>query len=609
MINKQRKSNGGLIGIDIGSTSIKKLELSRNGDKLRVDDYAVYPLPEGAVVDKSVGKLEVVVSALERVMKSSKTTSTGIAFAIPSANVFIHTERMESALSDQEVQANLNAKLDKIIPFPVSEVAMDYTVEDKLHNLKPVREVVVVAAKSDSIKTKQELFDLAGIKSNVATVESFAVEKVLPLITGDTDKHSILFDFGYSNTIIYAIKQNKIIYARDHAFGGERLSQMIREYYGSSHDEVEALREEKISSQDEDFINFILNPFIAEASQQLNQALQLCMSSTDIYDIGEVLLSGGSARLSGLLEAVQEELGYKVSIACPFKNMELAPGINREDFDKENASLLTVCGLALCDIGDSINLLPWREALEQQKKRSFLTGLTAASILGVGVALGGWLALQSGYNSQSEATRYVQTEIESMDAKLVEYETVISMRDEMLERMKLIQGLQSQRPIMVGVANSIVKAIPNEAYLTSISKDGSVFTFVGKSKDIEVVSEYMRTMKATGWFSDVFMSNFSSYKPSPDAPISNKKPKDEDSYGEFTITATLSDYTELRDTVSVANQVQENADENTGVEVGEPAPVGPAPADVNGGVPVEGANPTPVPMPMMQENDSQTGGV
>lgn len=590
MVIKQRKANGGLIGIDIGSTSIKKLELSRNGSKLRVDNYAVHPLPEGAVVDKSVNKLEVVVGVLERLMGSSKTNTTGIAFAIPSANVFIHNERMEGTLNDQEVRANVNARLDKIIPFPVSEVAMDYLITDTIYNLKPVREVVIVAAKSDAIKAKQELFDLAGIKSNVATVESFAVEKVLPLIVGDTDKHTILFDFGYSNTIIYAILKNKIIYARDHAFGSVRMSQMIRDYYNCDADEVDALREQKLLENDEDFATVILNPFLEEATQQFNQALQLCMSSAEMTEVDQVLLSGGGARLQGLAEAIQAEMGYRVSIACPFDNMELAPHINREDFDNDRASLLTVCGLALCDIGDSVNLLPWREALELQKKRNYLTGLCIASFVGIAIAVGAWAGLKSGFYKQVDASTYVQTEIQNIDAKLVEYEKVISMRDEMLERMKLIQGLQSQRPIMVEVANSIVKAIPLDAYLTSVSKDGSVFTFVGKSKDIEVVSEYMRSMKSTGWFNDVFMSNYDSYKPGKDADPQVKPVKEEDKYGQFTITATLSDYTELRDVVKAVNAEQHELvappSDSSGMEVGEAPPIEagvavPGGADVN----------------------------
>lgn len=577
MVIKKQKSNGGLIGIDIGSTSIKKLELTRNAGKLRVESYAVYPLPEGAVVEKSVEKLEIVVAALEAVMKSSKANVSGISFAIPSANASTHIERMEDGISEQELQANVNAKVTKIIPFPVAELAMDYLVADKIYNLKPVREVTIVCAKNDAVKAKQELFELAGIKSNIATVESFAVEKVLPLITTASNKHSILFDFGFSNTVIYAILNNKIVYARDHDFGGVRMAQMIRDYYSVDADEVEDLREQKLSENDEIFHEVILKPFLQEATEQFNQALQLCMSSTEIVDIDQVLLSGGSARLEGLVEASHAELGYPVRIACPFDNMEFAPSVDRQEFNNDRALLLTVCGLALCDLGDSINLLPWREALEQQNKRSYLTGLVAASVIGVAVAMGGWLSLKSGYSNHVEATTNVKNEIQILDTKLLEFEKVTAMREEMLERMKLIQGLQAQRPIMVGVANSIVKAIPMDAYLVSVSKDGSMFTFTGKSKDIEVVAEYMRNLKSTGWFSDVFMSNYESYKRSKDkAPEEKAVAKDENTYGEFIITATLSDYTELKDIASDEPQDAQNPElpvDNSGIEIADSTPV------------------------------------
>lgn len=612
MVIKKRKSNGGLIGIDIGSTSIKKLELSRNGDRLRVDDYAVYPLPDGVVVDKSVEKIEVVVAALERIMKTSKSNSTGVAFAIPSSNVFVHIERMDGQLTDQEVQANVNAKLDKIIPFPVAEVAMDFTITDIVHNLKPLREVMIVAAKNDAIKAKQELFELSGIKSNVATTESFAVEKVIPLISRGSDKGFILFDFGFTNTIIYAIKNNKIVYARDHDFGGVQLANRIRDFYNVDLDEVDAIRDEKIMDHDEPFKDMILNPFLEEAATQFNQALQLCLSSSDMGEIDRILLSGGNAGLMGLTDSLSEELGYSVTIAAPFGDMDFAPNVDKGQFLKDSSALLTVCGLALCDVGDSVNLLPWREELELQKKRSYLTGLTAAGIIGLAIAIGGWAALKNGLANEQEATILVQNEMQIVDSKLAELQEVTQLRDEMLERMKLIQGLQSQRPIMVEVANSIVKSIPAQAMLTNVAKDGSVFTFTGKAKDMEVVSQYMRSMKDTGWFGDVFMSNYDSY--SPDKSLvantddSKVNPKEEDSYGTFIITATLSDYTELKDVVNQKNPVaapvvQAPAD-NSGVEVAEAAP-----AQVEVAEPMPSAPPLPTSEQAIPMQDSNNGGV
>lgn len=538
MIIKYRKPKGGLVGIDIGSTSIKKLELSKQGDTYQVEDYAVVPLPKGVVVDKSIERVDVVVQHLERLLKSSG----GVALAIPTLNVVQRIEPMDADLPEREIHRNVLSQLEKFIPFPVAEACMDFDIRDEKIGSRISRKVLIVAARNDSVKPKLEILDMAGVKAHVITVEDTAVEKVIPFIVKPSDGLCALFDFGYSTTILYIIKDNKILYSRVHEFGGENLSNLIQGYYGCEADEVEALRNQKIKDQDEDFKNHILDPFVLETTQQFSQSIQLCMSSSDVEQIDKVLISGGGALLEGLTEAIETELGYQTRIGCPFDKMMISPRINKAQFDKEKASLLTVCGLAMCEVGETINLLPWREELETHKKRGYLIGAGVAALIGLGIALGGWSVVSSGYKAQVEANTHIRTATEQVDQKLSTLNGVISLRDMMLERMKLIQGLDAQRPVIVNIVNSIVKSIPQDMYLTELTRDGDTFRFQGKAKDIEVVAEFMRNMKGNEWFVDVFMSNFTNLKTNADQGEDAKGGYEEAGYGSFIVTASLSDY-------------------------------------------------------------------
>lgn len=620
MVNKYRKPKGGLVGIDIGSTSIKKLELSKQGNTYQVEDYAIIPLPKGVVVDKSIEKIDVVVQYLENLLKSSGS----VAFAIPTLNVVQRVETMDAELPDREIHRNILSQLDKSIPFPVSEACMDYVVKDESVGNRTIRKVTIVAARNDSIKSKVDLLDMAGSSAHVATVEDFAVEKVIPFIVKPSDGLCALFDFGYSTTVLYVIKDNKIIYSRAHEFGGVNLSNHIQSFYSCESDEVEKIRDEKIKDEDEDFKNYVFDPFIVETTQQFNQALQLCISSSDVEQIDKILISGGGALLEGLTDAIESELGYQTRIGCPFDNMMLSPKINKAEFDKEKASLLTVCGLAMCEVGNVVNLLPWREDLENNKKRNYLIGAFFSGMVGLSLALGGWAVVNSAYNAQVEANNYIRAITEESDQKLLGLSEVISLRDMMLERMKLIQGLDAQRPVIVSIANSVVKSLPQEMYLTEFTRDGNTFSFHGKAKDVELVAEFMRNLKGNEWFGDVFMSNFTAVKEEPFDPLSQKeKPKAvavEQNYGSFIVTASLSDYaikTQGGMQVLSAPQVAAPMD-NSEYEQGAPAPVpeaAPVPAEA---VPVAPAPVAPAPVeqtatqggiPMIAPNPQMNGGV
>lgn len=622
MIIKYRKPKGGLVGIDIGSTSIKKLELSKQGDTYQVEDYAVVPLPKGVVVDKSIEKVDVVIQHLERLLKSS----SGVALAIPTLNVVQRIESMDADLPTREIHRNVLSQLDKFIPFPVSEVCMDYDIRDEKIGSRVSRKVAIVAARNDSVRPKLEVLEMAGITAHIVTVEDVAVEKVIPFIVKPSDGLCALFDFGYSTTVLYVIKDNKIIYSRVHDFGGVNLSNTIQSYYSCEADEVEAIRNQKIKEQDGGFKEYILDPFVLETTQQFSQAIQLCMSSSDVEQIDKVLISGGGALLEGLTESIEAELGYQTRIGCPFDKMMISPKINKAQFDKEKASLLTVCGLAMCEVGDTINLLPWREDLESYKKRGYLIGAAVAGLIGLGVALGGWSVVNSGYETQLSANTQIKTATEQVDKKLSTLNEVIGLRDMMLERMKLIQGLDAQRPVIVNIVNSVVKSLPQEMYLTEFTRDGDSFTFQGKAKDVEVVAEFMRNLKSNEWFHNVFMSNFTSLKSNA---IPGEEPKnhfDEAGYGTFIVTASLSDYAIKAQggmQVSLAPAVTEQSPQppvDAGqYEYGAPAPAtAPVAAPVannygqgaqGGPVPVAQQPTTPDAIPMVNPASNENGGV
>ncbi|MFT6754464.1 MAG: type IV pilus assembly protein PilM, partial [Candidatus Azotimanducaceae bacterium] len=123
------KAPNTMLGLDISSTSVKLLELSRSGENYRVESYGVEPLPENAVVEKNIADVEGVGEAIERLVTRVKTKVKNAAVAVAGSAVITKTIEMPSSLNENEMELQLQDEADQYIPYPLDEVALDFEVQ------------------------------------------------------------------------------------------------------------------------------------------------------------------------------------------------------------------------------------------------------------------------------------------------------------------------------------------------------------------------------------------------------------------------------------------------------------------------------------------------
>ena len=110
-----------MLGLDISSTSVKLLELSRSGTEYRVESYSVEPLPENAVIEKNISDVEGVGEAIARLVDRSKTKVKQAAVAVAGSAVITKTIEMPAALTEDETESQLQVEADQYIPYPLDE--------------------------------------------------------------------------------------------------------------------------------------------------------------------------------------------------------------------------------------------------------------------------------------------------------------------------------------------------------------------------------------------------------------------------------------------------------------------------------------------------------
>lgn len=161
----------------------------------------------------------------------------------------------------------------------------------------------------------------------------------------------------------------------------------------------------------------------------------------------------------------------------------------------------------------NINLLPWREERRQELKREFLVVLGGVAVIGVALVLLMHVFVQGEIDSQKERNVYIQKHIAELDEQVTEIKELERKRNELLDRMNVIQGLQGERPLIVRIFDELVRTLPDGVFYRSVARGGgSSIKVEGVAESNNRISSLMRKLESSDWFAD---PNLSSVKADP----------------------------------------------------------------------------------------------
>ena len=346
LFNKKSKP---VLGVDISSSSIKLLELSKHGDKYQVECYATRPLPEGAVVEKNIVRLDAVGEEMEKLSSLAKAQSRRAAVAVSGSAVITKIIELNASLSDADMENQITVEADQYIPYPLDEVAIDFERQRPSRKSEGMVEVLLAACKKENVDSRVEALEMGGLQAVHVDIEAYAMERAFKLLCEQMGLESAgivaIMDIGATMTTIYILKDGVSIHTREQVFGGARLAQAVQSHYGLS--AVEAERAIIDNELPESYTTEVLAPFRAELVEQLSRSLQFFFSSSQYNDVDRIVLAGGAAATAGLSEKMQEALATSVVVANPFAKMVLGSKVNKGLLHNDAAALLLACGLAM----------------------------------------------------------------------------------------------------------------------------------------------------------------------------------------------------------------------------------------------------------------------
>ena len=348
--NLWKKKTTMMVGIDIGSHTVKAVLLSQGSNGYILEDFAVEPMTRGSVADREIQDIEAVGSVIAKIRKKISMKAKDAAAAVSGQTVITKIIYMDVALSEDELASQIEIEADSLIPYPLDEVSLDFESLDVNESDPSKVNVLLSAARTESIEARVAALELGDFNTKVIDVESYAVSRSYDLCLSQLpedaiDKTVAIVDIGATMTLFTATKAGNHIYSRDQIFGGEQYTRSIVSYYNKSFEEAE---EAKITNDLPPNYTFeVLAPFHTVLMQQIRRAIQMFLTSSGADKVDYLLVSGGTASIEGLEKLLTDELGVHTIIANPFNNMELAKSINADELNKIAPQFMVATGLAL----------------------------------------------------------------------------------------------------------------------------------------------------------------------------------------------------------------------------------------------------------------------
>jgi len=338
-----------VLGLDISSTSVKLLELSRHGDRYRVETYAVRALPPNAVVEKNINDQEAVAEVIKAVVKQSKTKLKHVAVAVAGSAVITKVIDMPAGLSDDAMETQISLEADQYIPFPLEEVAIDFEVQGESPRNPDQVEVLLAACRRENVEMRANVLELADLTPEKVDVEAYSMERAYELIADqleDQDGQVVaIIDIGATMTTLSVLVDGKTVYTREQLFGGKQLTEEIQRRYGLSMEEAGLAK--KQGGLPDDYETEVLGPFKEAVVQQVTRSLQFFFSASQYNDVDYIILAGGVASMDGLVGLIEEKLGTQTVVANPFAGMSVSSRVNAVALANDAPSLMIATGLAM----------------------------------------------------------------------------------------------------------------------------------------------------------------------------------------------------------------------------------------------------------------------
>jgi type IV pilus assembly protein PilM len=345
----------GLVGLDIGSSAVKAVELSasgKGGSEFHLVNLGMEPLPPEAIVDGAIMDSGSVIDAIQRLFSSRKIKTADVATSL-SGNAVIVKKISLPQMSQEELAESIHWEAEQYIPFDIQDVSLDYEVLEGGSGGN--MDVLLVAVKKDKIGDYSSVISQAGKTPSVIDVDVFSIQNCYELNYGvDPGRVVALLNVGASIMNINILKGHTSIFNRDIAVGGNQYTDAIQKDLNLSYDQAEALKKgARVEGAAPENLPPILQAVSENIALEIQKTFDFFKATSSEDRIDRILLSGGTAKLRGLQDLLSDRFEAGVEVMNPFNSVTYNPRQFDPDFINEIGPQAAIAvGLATRKVGD-----------------------------------------------------------------------------------------------------------------------------------------------------------------------------------------------------------------------------------------------------------------
>ena len=353
MVFRRTKS---LVGLDIGSSAVKAVELRAAGKVYKVAAFGSEPIPPDSIVDGAIIDGAAVADAIRRLFDSRGIKTKDVAASL-SGNAVIVKKITLPVMTEAELAESIYWEAEQYIPFDIQDVNLDYQILDAGDGPggKGTMDVLLVAAKKEKIADYTGVIAQAGRTAVVVDVDAFALQNAYEVNYGiDPGAVVVLLNAGASATNINILQGDQSVFTRDISIGGNAYTEALQKELNLPFDQADQLKR----GQHADGVTFedarpVLRAVSENVMLEIQKTFDFFKATAASDRIDRIVVSGGASRAEGFSDMLAERFEAPVEPFDPFKRV----GFDTKKFQVDSAAAIAptaavAVGLALRRVGD-----------------------------------------------------------------------------------------------------------------------------------------------------------------------------------------------------------------------------------------------------------------
>jgi type IV pilus assembly protein PilM len=332
------------VGLDIGSGFVKVAVVDHSGPQPELVHVSQSPLLSDAIVEGEIMDPQIVSETLRSLLTSAGLKPKRLVASVGGRDVMVKKIQMDR-MKETDAREVIRWEAEQYVPFDMENVQLDFQILDPLDDGLQMN-VLLVAAKRDVVDQKVGLLRDAGLSPAVIDVDSFALHNAFEYNYPDAMTGVVvLVNAGHEISTVNVLQDGSLVLTRDVPFGSRRLREDLRRMHGLTVEEADAVLQGRSARAGE--FQELLRQGAEDLAVGVERAVAF-LGGDGVSSPGRVYVSGGSARIPGLVDVVAERLRARTEVATPLQRLRARPGVTSLiQVDEVAPMLMLAVGLAL----------------------------------------------------------------------------------------------------------------------------------------------------------------------------------------------------------------------------------------------------------------------